>query len=131
MGADLTRPFAESCCEAGGEPGSKSAMSCGCDEGANWICKEHQAEGVSGWDKVNAVIATSPLRAYSTSLVVEMPDGKLCDLKLSLTPIGSSSTSLDLYWTQRRSSLEKLVLDMGKALERVSSRSNRVKGQKK
>lgn len=45
MSADLTKPFAPSCCEGGGCSDNKqSAQPCGCDKGADWICEVHKAE---------------------------------------------------------------------------------------
>lgn len=38
--ADLTRPFAESCCD-GGECNAESAQPCGCDPGLDWLCARH------------------------------------------------------------------------------------------
>lgn len=45
MPADLTKPFADSCCD-GGECGvnDMSAQSCGCDKGAKWVCDRHKYE---------------------------------------------------------------------------------------
>lgn len=45
MAADLTKPFAESCCD-GGECSTthESAQPCGCDKGAKWVCQVHQLE---------------------------------------------------------------------------------------
>lgn len=43
MPADLTKPFAESCCDGGACSSAKeSAQSCGCDPGINWVCRDHQ-----------------------------------------------------------------------------------------
>ena len=45
MAADLTNPFAESCCDGGiCSINDNSARSCGCDPGAKWVCQQHQTE---------------------------------------------------------------------------------------
>ena len=44
MPADLTKPFDEACCDGGASNYPKSAQSCGCDEGANWVCERHKGE---------------------------------------------------------------------------------------
>lgn len=45
MPADLTKPFAESCCDGGiCSTNEKSCQPCGCDKGAKWICQRHQME---------------------------------------------------------------------------------------
>lgn len=41
MAADLTRPFAESCCEGGACNNDMSTQYCGCDKGAGWVCERH------------------------------------------------------------------------------------------
>lgn len=45
MVANLKKPFDASCCDGGQGPMSDmSCMPCGCDKGANWVCKRHQEE---------------------------------------------------------------------------------------
>lgn len=41
MPADLSKPFAESCCDGGANQPHGSAKNCGCDEGAGHICEWH------------------------------------------------------------------------------------------
>ena len=47
MPANLKDMFGESCCD-GGETSlnDRSARSCGCDLGANWVCQRHQDEDI-------------------------------------------------------------------------------------
>lgn len=45
MPADLTKPFAESCCDGGKTYiNDNSCQPCGCDAGAGWICQRHNDE---------------------------------------------------------------------------------------
>ena len=45
MPADLTKPFAESCCDGGSTTmGHNSTQPCGCDVGANHLCSQHRLE---------------------------------------------------------------------------------------
>lgn len=44
MPANLSKPFAESCCDGGACSNEMSAQSCGCDAGAKWVCQRHQYE---------------------------------------------------------------------------------------
>lgn len=44
MAADLTKPFSESCCDGGACNNDMSAQSCGCDEGASWMCERHRKD---------------------------------------------------------------------------------------
>lgn len=46
MPANLKDPFGESCCDGGAtaaDANARSAQPCGCDPGANWVCKRHSA----------------------------------------------------------------------------------------
>jgi hypothetical protein len=45
MSANLKEPFDPSCCDGGAaSANAKSALPCGCDEGAGWVCKQHQTD---------------------------------------------------------------------------------------
>lgn len=45
MAADLTKPFAESCCDGGVcAINDKSAAPCGCDRGASYVCERHRQD---------------------------------------------------------------------------------------
>lgn len=47
MPADLTRPFAESCCDGGACSDERaSAQPCGCDPGARYFCQRHSLDAV-------------------------------------------------------------------------------------
>jgi len=44
MPANLEKPFDPSCCDGGQTSGHESAMPCGCDKGAKWVCERHKLE---------------------------------------------------------------------------------------
>lgn len=48
MGANLTNPFGESCCDGGAISCQRSAQPCGCDEGAHHKCDYHIIETLKG-----------------------------------------------------------------------------------
>ncbi len=79
MPADLSKPFAESCCD-GGQCGldDKSTQPCGCDKGANWVCEQHREDAMR--DTVPAVGW-----AERTLAGVIAPSGDQCGMS-SMTP---------------------------------------------
>lgn len=44
MGRLTDEPFSPSCCDGGATSNAMSAQVCGCDPGANWMCKVHKTK---------------------------------------------------------------------------------------
>jgi hypothetical protein len=110
MPADLTKPFAPSCCD-GGECGlnEMSAQSCGCDKGAKWVCERHRRE-------VEEATVMLPVKPSTTLLEVKLVGGR----PYVSIPVATLTGSLDtkeqaLFLIQRlfnsdvKESLMKLV----------------------
>lgn len=47
MGKLTSEPFIESCCDGGATCNATSALPCGCDTGAPWVCQEHREKNMN------------------------------------------------------------------------------------
>lgn len=92
MPADLTKPFAESCCD-GGEcyVNDNSAQPCGCDKGANWICQRHQDEGTTLKDLIDSrafALADKPSNPKDIIGSTKVPMGLVPPITMAYLALG-------------------------------------------